>query len=130
MGTKKVERRLIVVKSTGVLPELNFITGPILHPWYVDVPTIQQMVINGKDVYEVNPEDHSDRTKLTIKNMKTSNYIKQAIATATTKVEKKMESKNTPNVTMEPSKEPAQKNEAKQEQVSNKKTVDGDFSKK
>ena len=76
MSTRKEERRLVVVKTSGVLPELGFITGPVLMPWYVPMSKLVQLVNNGRDVWEVNPDNKAERVKLTIKNLKTSNFGK------------------------------------------------------
>ncbi len=67
-------KKLITVLSGGPLPELHFITGPVFHPWYVDKTTVIQLVNNGRIVFEVNPQNRSERIKLTPKNMRLDNF--------------------------------------------------------
>lgn len=68
------KEKLITITSGGPLPELNFITGPVLYPWYVDIETITRLVVNKRKVYEVNPENREERILLTIKNVKLQNF--------------------------------------------------------
>lgn len=67
-------KKLITVKTTGPLPELNYITGPIIHPCWVNKDVIIKMVHNGKKVYEVNPENPAEKVLLTLKNIRLNNF--------------------------------------------------------
>ena len=137
---RKEEKRLIVIKTSGVLPELGFITGPVLMPWYVPVSKLVQLINNGRDVWEVNPENREERVKLTIKNVRISNFGKPANVT-TTKVEskdinkesiKKAVEKSEIHITNESTTEVKTKPEpvVKKEEVKSATSITGDFKKK
>ena len=70
------ERKLVIVKTSGMLPEIN-LYGPILTPTKLPIDSIIKMVSNGKSVYECYPNDPSDkskRVKLTLDNIKKNNF--------------------------------------------------------
>lgn len=70
------ERKLVIVKTTGMLPEIN-LYGPILTPTKLPIDNIIKMISNGKSVYECYPNDPSDkdkRVKLTLDNVKKNNF--------------------------------------------------------
>ena len=89
MITSHADTKLVVVKSTGVLKELGYITGPILHPSRIKLQKIVAMVNNGKIVYEVNPKDQNEQVLLTRLNVSADNFVEKKEAKVETPVEKK-----------------------------------------
>ena len=71
------ERKLVVIKSSGLLPELNGIQGPVMVPTRVPVETLVKLVLNHRSVFECypnNPNDVSKRIKLTMESVKKVNF--------------------------------------------------------
>ena len=64
------KNKLVVIKTNGPLPELGGINGPIINPCLIDIPTIQELLNGHKKVVEVNPDDYTDRVRLTSSNFK------------------------------------------------------------
>ena len=89
MITSHEDTKLVVVKSTGVLKELGYISGPILHPSRIKMQKIVAMVNNGKIVYEVNPKDQKEQVLLTRLNVSADNFSEKKEAKVETPVEKK-----------------------------------------
>lgn len=77
---KHENKKLIVLMTGGPISELGFITGPVLHPWYVDIDTVIRLVSNNKRVYEVNPNNRDERVLLTLKNVRLNNFGKKETA--------------------------------------------------
>ena len=73
-----IEKKLVTVESVGTITELGGISGPIINPSFIDVPTIIRMINSHKKVYEVNPNNPSEKVKLSLKNARTNNFIKVA----------------------------------------------------
>ena len=76
MKSNKV-KKFITVKTSGPLPELGHITGPVIHPWWVDVEKVVTLIHNGRKVYEVNPNNKEERVLLTLKNVRLNNFAKE-----------------------------------------------------
>jgi hypothetical protein len=74
MSVTKEAQKYIVVSSIGSIGELGGISGPIINPTLQPISKIVQMVHNRKKVYEVNPNDFSDRVLLTLRNVRTNNF--------------------------------------------------------
>ena len=72
------ERKLVVVKDSGPIPELNFVCGPILVPTKIDLKVIIKMIGNGRSVFECNPCNTDDQVKLELTNVKNNNFETQA----------------------------------------------------
>ena len=72
------ERKLVVVKDSGPIPELNFVCGPILVPTKIDLKVIIKMIGNGRSVFECNPYNTDDQVKLELTNVKNNNFETQA----------------------------------------------------
>lgn len=90
------ERKLVVVKDSGPIPELNFICGPILVPTKIELKTIIKMIGNGRSVFECNPSNTDDQVKLELTNVKNNNFETQAIKPAVESV-KEVEKKEVVN---------------------------------
>lgn len=85
------ERKLVVIKSSGILPELNGIQGPVNIPTRIPVDTIVNLILNRRSVWECYPNDPYDekkRIKLTVKNAKTYNFGPKAGTLITDKIAK------------------------------------------
>lgn len=70
MMFKPTDKKLVVILDSCVLPELGYIYGPITHPSMIRIDIIQKLVLNRRNVYECNPNDKSDRVKLTSRNVR------------------------------------------------------------
>lgn len=66
--------KLIIVKSTGLLPINGGIMGPVLQPIEVADIDVMTIVSMGHDVYEVNRANPSITIKLTETNVYTQNF--------------------------------------------------------
>ena len=75
-------KKLIVVESPGAITELGGISGPVLNPCYVSIPLINRMINKHRAVYEVNPNNYSERIRLSLKNLRTKNFSSTAKETA------------------------------------------------
>ena len=64
---------LVTVPSTGSFIELGGIQGPILSIVVMDVKTIYKLLVNGRIVYEHNPENRKQKKRLTLKNYRRKN---------------------------------------------------------
>ena len=97
------EKKLVIVKDSGPIPELSFICGPILNPTRIDIGVIAKMVGAGRTVYECNPFNTKDQVLLDITNVKSNNFTTETVSTKDeTVVEKvKEEVKETPEPVQE-----------------------------
>ena len=68
-----VYTKLVTVPSTGSFIELGGIQGPILSIVVMDVKTIYKLLVNGRIVYEHNPENRKQKKRLTLKNYRRKN---------------------------------------------------------
>ena len=68
-----VYTKLVTVPSTGSFIELGGIQGTILSIVVMDVNTIYKLLINGRIVYEHNPENRKQKKRLTLKNYRRKN---------------------------------------------------------
>lgn len=68
-----VYTKLVTVPSTGSFIELGGIQGPILSIVIMDVKTIYKLLVNGRIVYEHNPENRKQKKRLTLKNYRRKN---------------------------------------------------------
>ena len=68
-----VYTKLVTVPSTGSFIELGGIQGPILSIVVMDVKTIYTLLVNGRIVYEHNPENRKQKKRLTLKNYRRKN---------------------------------------------------------
>ena len=64
------------IASTGVLPELHCISGPV-HNCRLTEKEIYMLVRNGRVVYEKNPENPTEEILLTMDNMDTRHFVKK-----------------------------------------------------
>ena len=76
MSNTQKDSKLVVVKTPGVLKELGFITGPIIHPSRIKLAKIVAMVNNSKKVFEVNPDNPDEQIELTRLNATSENFKK------------------------------------------------------
>lgn len=74
MPKKVVEQKLITVNSAGTITELGGISGPVLNPCWVPIPTINVMLNHHRKVYEVNPKNYSEKVALSLKNLTKKNF--------------------------------------------------------
>ena len=101
------EKKLVIVKDSGPIPELSFICGPVLNPTRIDLGVIAKMVGAGRTVYECNPFNTDDRVLLDITNVKSNNFTTETVSTKTEAVveekaeEVKEEVKETPEPVQE-----------------------------
>lgn len=68
-----VYTKLVTVTSTGSFIELGGIQGPIPSIVVMDVNTIYKLLINGRIVYEHNPENRKQKKRLTLQNYRRKN---------------------------------------------------------
>ena len=69
------KRKLVVVKESGAISELGFISGPILTPTKIGIKDIIKMVTNGRKVFECNPANPSEEVELDVTNVKKDNFV-------------------------------------------------------
>jgi hypothetical protein len=75
MSTKLNEaRKLCIIKTNGPIPELGYITGPVLTPCKIRMSDLRRLVGNGKAVYELNPKNPEEIVKLTVQNIERDNF--------------------------------------------------------
>ena len=68
-----IRTKLVTVSSTGSFTEIGGIQGPILSIVVMDVNTIYKLLVNGRIVYEHNPENRKQKKRLTLKNYRRKN---------------------------------------------------------
>ena len=66
--------KYVTIESPGKIAILGGIMGPIQTPTYLDIDIVISLINSGKVVYEVNPRDITDKTRLTLMNVLTDNY--------------------------------------------------------
>ena len=106
------ERKLVIVKDGGILPELGGICGPIPNPTRIPVKKIIDMIVHNRTVFECDPADprnEEKRVKLTLVNVKQDNFCSNASKSE----EKKEEVPETPKKE-EPKKEEVKPEEKKE----------------
>ena len=77
-------RKTVLVLASGVLPELNNVSGPITHPTRIDIKNLKMLVKNNRNVQECDPEDpwnESKRVPLTMDNLITDNFTNKKVET-------------------------------------------------
>lgn len=67
-------KKIINIKSNGVIPEMGYLNGPILVPCKVDVSKIELMLKRKRKIVELNPENYNDTVELTLENLYTDNF--------------------------------------------------------
>lgn len=92
-----IKRKLVTVKDSGPIPELNFVTGPISRPTEIALSSIIKMISNGRKVFECNPANHSDMVELSLANVKKDNFVNTKPASSVS-VEKDEETPSVPPV--------------------------------
>lgn len=70
-----INKKLCIVKSSGVLPLPGNIDGPILNPCELPIQNIITMINLGMKVYEINPKDRNQSILLTRDNVNKNNFI-------------------------------------------------------
>ena len=97
--------RICRVVSSGVIPELGFIQGPI-RKCRLNTKQIKQLISNGRTVYELNPANIKEEVKLTITNCATPQFEKAGKVEAPTNTPKEIiPPVKTPEEPVEPAKE-------------------------
>ena len=103
------EKRILCrVDSTGILPELGCITGPIRRCRVTD-QQLYALVKGGRIVYELNPKDETQMVRMTKLNMNIRQFEQKA--STVTKVEETPVVEEKPVVVEEVVDEPAEVNE-------------------
>ena len=74
-NVKRANTKLVVIGTTGPIPELGGISGPISSPSRVEVSTLIRMVNARRVVYEVNPKDYDQKVRLTVSNVTRDNFV-------------------------------------------------------
>lgn len=77
MAKKVVEQKLITVNSAGTITELGGISGPVLNPCYVPIPTITALLNHHRVVYEVNPKNYNEKIRLSLKTLTKKNFTSE-----------------------------------------------------
>ena len=81
--------KLVTIESYGRLAPLGGINGPISTPCNIDLKVIISLVNAGKVVYEVNPLNKSEKVRLTLSNVSSTNFnttVKEPVKPVTPKV--------------------------------------------
>lgn len=86
-------QKYVTIESKGIISELGGISGPILHPTFIDLDIIVRMVNTRKKVYEVNPSNTSEKVLLTLSNVKANNFPQKKVVSATKATTAKTETK-------------------------------------
>ena len=71
------ERKLVIIKDHGIIPELGSIGGPVLTPTRIPIKTIGCMLTKGRDVWEccpIDPRNEELHVKLTLSNYRDDNF--------------------------------------------------------
>lgn len=68
-------RKLVTVSSTGTFSEVGGIHGPITTITVMNVDVIYKLLINGRIVWEHNPENRKQKKRLTLKNYRKKNLF-------------------------------------------------------
>lgn len=68
-----IHTKLVTVSSTGTFFEVGGIQGPIINIQVMDYNTIYKLLINGRIVWEHNPENRKQKKRLTLKNYRRKN---------------------------------------------------------
>lgn len=79
-------KKMVVIKSSGVIPSLGGISGPITSPTWIATPDVIRLINDGAVVYEVNPSNPAETVKLNRLNVSTNNF-KEAVIASKNKIE-------------------------------------------
>ena len=63
-----------IVNTTGPIPELGYISGPITNPCKLELSVLQRMVKNGREIYEIDPSNSDNKVLLTLDNYNSDNF--------------------------------------------------------
>ena len=74
-----------IINTPGPIAELGFISGPITNPCKLEMDVLRRLVKNGREVYEVNPENPAQKVLLTIENYDADNFSVKVDPTADVK---------------------------------------------
>ena len=70
-----IEKKLVVIMGSGCLPELGFISAPVLNPTKISTKIIASIIGRGQNkTYEVNPLNTDERIMLSSKNVYSENF--------------------------------------------------------
>jgi hypothetical protein len=61
--------KYVTIESPGKIPALGGLLGPITTPCYLDIDIIIGLINSGKAVYEVNPTNIREKTRLSRVNV-------------------------------------------------------------
>lgn len=64
-----IRTKYVTIESSGKINELGGIIGPITTPTQLDINVIIALINSGKAVYEVNPANIKDKTRLNRMNV-------------------------------------------------------------
>lgn len=70
-----------IVNTTGPIPELGYISGPITNPCKLELSVLQRMVKNGREIYEIDPSNSDNKVLLTLDNYNSDNFGNQQLKT-------------------------------------------------
>lgn len=76
--------KLVTIESPGKIAALGGILGPITTPCRIDMNIIISLINSGKAVYEVNPKNFKEKTRLTRMNVLDNIYTYSTINTKNT----------------------------------------------
>ena len=79
-----VNKKYVTIESYGKINILGGIRGPITSPCYLDINVIIALINAGKAVYEVNPENTEEKTRLTRMNVLNTIYKPKSSTVKTT----------------------------------------------
>lgn len=71
--------KLVTVESSGIIPILGGLMGPISSPCRIEVDILISLINSGKIVYEVNPKNIKEKIRLTRMNVLNDNFINKPI---------------------------------------------------
>jgi len=96
-------KKLVIIKTNTVIPELGGIQGPVLSPFYLPEDKLLRLLAAHRGVYEVNPDNRNEMVRLTIKNLRTKNFAPapQTVKVITKKDSKKEDPKEVPSISLE-----------------------------
>ena len=89
-------KKYVTVESTGSIPELGGISGPILNPCYLPLTVVMRLITARKKVYEVNPNNTAEKVLLTTSNVRKTHFepkkpvVKPAVGPTLPKKEEKV----------------------------------------
>lgn len=70
-----INKKLVIITTKGPIKQLGGIRGPMLSPSYIHIEVLRRLLIGNIRIYEVNPNNYSEKKILTLSNLSKQNYL-------------------------------------------------------